>query len=308
MNLFYYKAYGLPVISEIALPALLPVSQEATKQHPIYIKIGVVPEKLNTEGVYADDRTLCNANEAIFTAAGEIKFYISQGNSIVVQPIDPDYTPHLIYLYSNGLAAALYQRNLIPFHVSGVFVGEGRVALFAAPSKTGKSTLAVKLQELGYKPFTDDTAVLFIKDNQCYAQASYPMIRLWQHTLPEQNLLNTADKQKLYEVDEVNKYGFSFHEHFAEEPVEVAQILFLKEEGNALVQQSISPLEAFSELANNVYRCHWIPAMEKGRIQFTLISRILHLVPYAQALRPAGQKSFEEFPLFIKNILENRNT
>lgn len=306
MNRFYYTTFGISVISEIELPALLPINKEDADPNPVYVSIGSVPEKLMQEGVAADSRCFCNANEMIFTAEGEIKFYISQGNSILIEPIDPNYVPHLIYFYSNGLAAILYQRNLIPFHVSGVFVEEGKVALFAAPSKTGKSTLAVKLQELGYKPFTDDTAVLFIKDEKCYAQASYPMIRLWQQTLPEQSLLSTADKQKLYDVDEVNKYGFSFHEHFAEEPVEVVQILFLKEEGSEIVKKSVTLMDAFSELSNNVYRCHWIPAMQKGRVQFELISQILSLVPFHRVLRPKGQKSFEEFPQFVKKILVNR--
>src|SRR5690606_10388802 len=99
--------------------------------------------------------TYCNANEMIFILPEKIKFYITYGKTIIIEPIQTEYTKYLLYFYSNCLAAILYQRNLIPFHVSGVFTESGKVVLFAAPSGTGKSTLAVKLQELGYTLFTD---------------------------------------------------------------------------------------------------------------------------------------------------------
>lgn len=303
---YHYLAFNIPVISEIELPALLPVTDNSSEQNPVYVKLGTIPTDLINPGQQADSSAYCNASEMIYVVRNIIKFYISNGNSIIIEPINPNYRANLIYFYSNCLGAILFQRDLIPFHVSGVFTEPGKVVLFAAPSKTGKSTLALKLQELGYQPFTDDTAVLYIESGRVYAQASYPMMRLWQNTLNQQNLLQEADKQLLYEDDEMDKYGFPFHKNFSTAPAEVQQILFLRKEGDAIQLQPIKTIEAFKELADNVYRCHWIPFMQKSKTQFTLISSVLQTVPVALALRPEETESFEDFPQFIKKTLQNK--
>ena len=302
---YHYLAFGIPVISEIELPALFPINESPDLENPVYVKLGPVPVELTREGQNADRNAYCNADEMIYTISQKIKFYISNGNQVIIEPIAADYRTNLIYFYSNGLAAILYQRDMIPFHVSGVFTGPGKVALFAAPSGTGKSTLAVKLQELGFQPFTDDTAVLFIKDGQCYAQASYPMIRLWDQTLDQQSLLNTADKQKLFDDGDRDKFGFSFHNQFTTIPVEVEKIIFLNKEGSEMRLSPIGNIEAFKALSDNVYRNHWIPVIQKSKLQFSLVSKILNCIPYFLALRPKDVNSISEFPLFVKKILQN---
>ncbi|WP_114792126.1 hypothetical protein U0035_09765 [Niabella yanshanensis] len=302
---YHYLAFGIPVISEIELPALFPINESSNLENPVYVKLGLAPVELTGEGQNADRNAYCNADEMIYTISKKIKFYISNGNQVIIEPIAADYRTNLIYFYSNGLAAILYQRDMIPFHVSGVFTGSGKVALFAAPSGTGKSTLAVKLQELGFQPFTDDTAVLFIKDGKCYAQASYPMIRLWEQTLDQQHLLNIANKQKIFDDGDRDKFGFSFHSQFATAPVEVEKIIFLDKEGSEMRLSPIGNIEAFKALSDNVYRNHWIPVIQKSKLQFSLVGKILNCTPYFLALRPKDVNSISEFPLFVKKILQN---
>lgn len=302
---YYYLAFGIPVISEIELPALYPINELQNLENPVYVRIGTAPDKLVNEGQNADRNAYCNPSEMIYTISEKIRFYVSNGNQVTIEPIAADYMANLIYFYSNGLAAVLYQRNMIPFHVSGVFTGPGKVALFAAPSGTGKSTLAVKLQELGFRPFTDDTAVLFVEDGKCYAQASYPMIRLWEQTLDQQTLLNTANKQKIFDDGDRDKFGFAFHEQFSLEPVEVEKIIFLNKEGTEMRLSAIGNIEAFKALSDNVYRNHWIPVIQKSKLQFSLVSKILNNTPYFLAMRPKNVNSISEFPLFMKKILQN---
>src|SRR5690606_23086279 len=122
---------------------------------------------------------------------------ITNGNTVVIEPLSENVHEVLLYFYSNCLAVILMQRNRLPFHVSGVFVTPGKVLLFAAPSRTGKSTTAIMLQEQGYAPFTDDTAVLTVENGICYAQASYPMMRFWENTIKEQRVFAEADKRPI---------------------------------------------------------------------------------------------------------------
>jgi hypothetical protein len=304
---YHYLAFGIPVISEIELPALFPLKESQNLDNPIYVRLGKTPYQLVEKGQNADSCALCNATEMLYTIPDKIRLYISNGNQITIEPIDSDYTTNLIYFYSNGLAAALYQRDIIPFHVSGVFTQPDKVALFAAPSGTGKSTLAVKLQELGLQPFTDDTAILFMKNGKCYAQASYPMIRLWEQTLDQQTLLNTANKQKIFDDGDRDKFGFSFHKQFATAPVEVEKIIFLSKEGTEMRLSAIGKMEAFKALSDNVYRNHWIPVIQKSKLQFSLIGQILNNTPCFLALRVKDVNSVSEFPLFVKKILQNPN-
>ncbi|MCH5715062.1 hypothetical protein [Niabella hibiscisoli] len=163
------------------------------------------------------------------------------------------------------------------------------------------------MQELGFQPFTDDTAILFMKDGKCYAQASYPMIRLWEQTLDQQTVLDTSDKQKLFDDGDRDKFGFSFHTQFATAPVEVEKIIFLSKEGTEMRLSAIGKMEAFKVLADNVYRNHWIPMIQKSKLQFSLIGQILNKIPCFLALRPKDVNSVSEFPIFLKKILQNTN-
>ena len=301
--MYHYQAFGIPVISAIELPALLPM-EAAQEERPVYVRLGQVPVTLREPGVQADRNAYCNAQEMIYTVPEKIKFYIANGDTIIIEPLTVDYSANLIYFYSNCLAAMLYQRHLIPFHVSGVFTAPGKVALFAAPSGTGKSTLAVKLQEIGFPIFTDDTAILYIKNNKCYALASYPMIRLWENSIKKQAVLDADARQKIYDDGEKDKFGFSFHSQFATGPAEVEQIIFLDKEGTDLQEKSIKNIDAFKALADNVYRCHWIPALQKNRLQFNLISQILQLVPNTLVTRPLESETFDQLPVMVKNILQ----
>ena len=302
--LYHYLAFGIPIVSEVQLPALVPAFENSEPTNPVYVKLGSTPTELSGEVSNPDGNTLCSINEMIYTIPEKIRFYIANGSKITIEPINGDYAANLIYFYSNCLAAILYQRDLIPFHVSGVFTGTEKITLFAAPSGTGKSTLAVKLRELGYKIFTDDTAVLFIRDGKCYAQASYPMIRLWENSFQQQYLLQEADKKTLYPDDELDKYGFSFHDFFATKPVEVERIIFLEKGGDDFSIKAINGSKIFGQLADNVYRCHWIPALKKNLLQFQLISQILGTVPCFLAKRPGEVNSIDSFPLEIKKYLQ----
>ncbi|GAB3413710.1 hypothetical protein [Niabella aquatica] len=302
--MYHYLAFGIPVISEIELPALLPLKAAELMKDPVYVKLGAVPKEI-PGAVQATPFTRCTANELSCIIPGKIKLYVSDGREIIMEPVNADYQGQLIYIYNTALTAILLQRNLVSFHVSGVFTGPGKVALFAADSGTGKSTLAVKLQELGYAPFTDDTAVLYIENGKCYAQASYPMMRLWEKTIVEQTLLNEDEKQKVYADDQRPKYGFSFHSTFTPEPAEVVQIIFLKKEGTEIQITPIKNAEAFTALSNNVFGARWTPAMQKTRLQFNIVSQVLNKVPCIRAIRPENRDSFTEFSVIIKKILQN---
>ena len=302
---YRYKAYGLPILSDVTLPGLAVDTDDQADTTPVRITFGPVLGRLHLPPLAAGDDYGINERELWHVIPGIMRYYVANGTEIVVEALTENRAELLVYLYANSLAAVLFQRNLIPLHVSGVWVDARRVLLFAAPSQTGKSTLVVKLQERGYPIFTDDTALLTVDRGRCFAQASYPMVRLWQDSIGQQAVYADQEKQRIF--GEVEKYGFSFHEQFCTKRVAVAGLVFLDKTGTEPTLTPLSPVAALTNLSHNVYRAPWLRAMKKQRLQFEHLSAVAATVPAWRATRPETVATFAQFPDFIvRSLLESR--
>ncbi len=291
---YTYVAFGLSIISDIELSALMPVA-DLPEHASIEIRQGKVPEQTKEPPLETKPFSVFNSHEFLYSIPGIARYYVQNGEKVIIEPQCGDWSSILLYFYSNCLAAVLFQRDLIPFHVSGVFIGEQKVLLFAAPSRTGKSTTAVMLEQRGYPAFTDDTAVLTVDDGKCYAQASYPMVRLWPSSIGQQTLYNESEKRAIRNDVEIKKYGFHFHEKFVTDKVEVAGIVFLEEQGTDIVVERIKPNYSIQLLGSNIYRNHWVNGMKKQVLQFNTLTNIVNRLVMWKAVRPKGQATFESF-------------
>ncbi len=297
--LYYYQAYNIPIISTIELPSLMVYEGDFVNTEPIRVELGNVPKKL--QNLPNEQKSFCsfNENEWLYTFPNIASYYVKNGQYIIVEPISDNRHEILIYLFNNGLSAALFQRNLFPFHLSGIFVGADKVVLFAAPSRTGKSTLAVEMQELGYDPFTDDSAILNVEDGIAYATASYPMAKLWQESFEQQKLYVESDKQPISPY--LNKYIFLFHERFVNTKIEIVGIVFLETEGSEIKTARISPTRCMQLLGQNIYRREWVIGMKKQLLQFEILSSLSQKLIAYIATRP---KNIPTFGAFAKTIQE----
>jgi hypothetical protein len=304
---YKYLAYGIPIISSFELPAFVECSDEINA-NPIYVSQGKAPETLQAPALEEKPFSIFNENELLYAVPDVARYYVRNGREIIIEPLDGNWSEILLFFYANCMAAALLQRNLIPFHVSGVFVNENQVLLFAAPSRTGKSTTSVMLQQKGYAPFTDDTATLGVEEGKCFAQASYPMIRLWQNSIAQQTILEENTKQNIRTDIEIDKYGFTFHQQFVTGKVEVVGIVFLKAEGSEILIQKNKLKVAIQHLGNNIYRKQWLDGMKKQILQFKQLTSIVNAVPTWIATRPKTQATFERFADAIEQqIIEKIN-
>lgn len=291
---YQYLTYGIPLVSTIELPAFVRVT-ETSKIRPISVSQGQVPDKLQNEPTETKPFSVFNEHEFVYSMPDIARYYVKNGEEIIIEAHCDNWEDILLYFYSNCMAAVLFQRNMLPFHVSGIFIAENKVLLFAAPSRTGKSTTSVILQQKGYKPFTDDTAIMVVENGLCYAYASYPMIRLWQNTINEQNLLDESSKQLLGTNTELNKFGFLFHEQFVTDKVQVAGIVFLEEKGTEILIEQLNHQAAIEVLSNNVYRKQWVNGMRKQLLQFKSLSGIANAIPAWKATRPKSRPTFQSF-------------
>lgn len=293
-KIYEYSAFGILIQSEILLPALSKKTTDSD-QNAIYIKIGKVPGNIKNEAPSLNKNIRFSKTEFLFQVPEKIKIYVSNGSLVILETFNSRLDDVLLYFYSNGLAAALYQRGVIPFHVSGVFLNKNKVLLIAAKSGTGKSTTAINLQEKGYPVFTDDTAILHKKDNKVFATASYPMIRLWQKSFENQNLFDHNQKQRLLQDVEFNKYGFSFHNDFSQKEHEVLGIVFIEIGEEEIEINTLSKIEVTQQLINNTYRKYLVKGMQMEETQFRLISEIANTIPSYMAKRPINKETFGTF-------------
>ncbi|WP_341228122.1 hypothetical protein [uncultured Arcticibacterium sp.] len=296
----FYLAYGIIIRSEISLNSLLKYDGEESEDF-ISVRLGKVPDSLLKPASVEKPFTIFNERELLYHLPDRLKMYVANGNEVIIEPLNQNIEEVLLYFYSNGLAAALYQRNLIPFHVSGVCLNESEVVLVAAPSRTGKSTMAVKLQERGFPIFTDDTAVLIVENSQIFARASYPMTRLWEDSIEEQHIFKDGEKIQVYCQAESDKYGFHFHDNFASGKYKVKGLVFLEISGIGVELEPLSKSRTVKLLGQNIYRGQWVDGMKMGDEQFRLLLNIANAVPSFLASRPAGEKSFDGFTDLIVN-------
>jgi hypothetical protein len=292
--IFKYLAYGIPVISSIELPAFVKCSDEILIE-PIRVSEGKLPERLQSPALEETPFVTFNQNELFLEIPDVARFYVRNGVEIIISPLGGDWNEILLHFYSSCIIAALFQRDLVPFHVSGIFVKKNQVLLFAAPSRTGKSTTSVMLHQKGYDLFTDDSALLSIEDGKCFAQASYPMIRLWQNSIAQQTVLEENTKQIYRQDVEIDKYGFTFHQKFVTNKVEVVGIVFLQAEGSEINIEKNKLNIALKHLGNNIYRKQWLSGMKKQALQFNLLTNIVNTVPTWIATRPKNEATFESF-------------
>ncbi|WP_133553661.1 hypothetical protein [Algoriphagus boseongensis] len=294
---YKYKAFGLVCESEIEIPAFLKVSTNASVQ----FKVQISDELPEFERDYVYEEPYCRLNESEFEyqVEGVANYFVKKGDTILIQACCEDWNTILLYFYSNCMVALLFQRNLIPFHVSGVIDPKGGVWLFAAPSGIGKSTTAIKLKEKGYDLFTDDTALVYLIGSICVAEASYPLIKMWKATLENQTTYDTSQTYQLR--PDVEKFGGFFHESFMDEPMKVNGIIFIEEEGDQFETKRLKGIEGFQRLRNNVFRSQWINGMGKAKLQFELLSAISKTAPFWLAKRPVETLSYE---FFAESILK----
>lgn len=296
--MFNYLAFGMQIRAGFEIPGLYP-SSLSEPENIVHVELGKVPESIQNEVLEIKPFSIFNENEFIFHIPEIAKYYITYGDNVVIEPLTDDFEQVLFYFYTGVLATVLFQKNILPLHVSGILLKNNTVLLFAGHQRAGKSTTSIMLQNKGYLPFTDDTAVLEVKDGICFAQASYPIIRAAEKTL---------EKQLVYSEEEISplnklgyKFGINFHEKFIEHPLPVSGIVFLSEEGDEVSISTMKAAEAIKYLKFNIYRKQWVSGMKKDMLEFKTISNIAQSqVQFFSAKRPLEVDSFETFALAIE--------
>jgi len=170
----FYRAYGLTVASDVALPELEPVEPAAAD---ITIAVGAIDMPKPSPQAATTFRFEPDRQYLAWHAVGA--FLISGGRRIDVEPA-PGVDDALLAFPLLGpvMALLLHRRGLLVLHASAIAVA-GKGAIFMGDKGAGKSTTASALIRAGHELLTDDVVALDLTNpGQPMIVPGFPQIKL----------------------------------------------------------------------------------------------------------------------------------
>lgn len=170
----FYRAYGLTVASDVALPELEPVEPAAAD---ITIAVGAIDMPMPSPQAATTFRFEPDRQYLAWHAVGA--FLISGGRRIDVEPA-PGVDDALLAFPLLGpvMALLLHRRGLLVLHASAIAVA-GKGAIFMGDKGAGKSTTASALIRAGHELLTDDVVALDLTNpDRPMIVPGFPQIKL----------------------------------------------------------------------------------------------------------------------------------
>ena len=250
--------------------------------------LGKAPDSI--EGTTLSSRSYSysiNDRALLFTVNDVARYYAVDGRQIIIEPFEPvqDIRSVRLYVLATVMAAVLLHRNSLPVHASAI-IRDGSLVFITGDSRAGKSTTLAGLHRKGYTVFSDDVIVLKKENVRISAAASYPMIKLWDDTLVKMNDVQFEDRSFRIQQN-MDKYGFFFHDHFDRNQYPVNKVFVLKvRDIPDLTHRSLSGKDAFEMLVGQIYRPMLLQSNELKRLCYFLFLDIVKNSHVIEVCRP----------------------
>jgi len=282
---YKYWGFGLKIVSDMEFPELLVYDFDIPDVEYI---VGEVPDSIEGTTISAKSFSyIINDRALLFTVNDVARYYATDGHQIVIEPSRPmqDSRSVRLYVLATVMAAVLLHRNSLPIHASAIKQGEG-LALITGDSHAGKSTTLAGMHRKGYTVFSDDVVVLQNDVSGVRVAASYPMIKLWDDTLEKMNDAQFEDRSFRIQQN-MDKYGFFFHDQFDRNRYPVEKVFVLKiRDIPELTHRTLSGKDAFEALVGQVYRPMLLQGNELKRLCFLMVSDIVKKNSVVEIRRP----------------------
>lgn len=242
---YYYRLYNLNIRSDFYLSELSHSEYQSFNNIDVNIICGKCPESISNIKVSNYYYTVSD-KEAIFTTNECGKFYIKNGNTIIIEPIEePNYQHLKSYLLSRSFALLMFQRNTVALHGSSILFNN-KAYIFCGQSGAGKSSLSAGLTLKGYDLFSDDLSIIdFDSINRPLIHCGFSHNKLCEDTIKHFNI----SLENLIKVDNfANKYALPTSKTFSDCTVEVAILIELSiNYNNSNNYTSVSLTEVFGQ-------------------------------------------------------------
>lgn len=205
-----------------------------------------------------------------------------------------------LYFLNPVMGFCLRMRQQVCLHASAVDI-DGQAILITAPSGWGKSTLAYRFSLAGYPVISDDISVLTKTETGFAVQPGYPYLRLWPTGTPDavgttDSLPQISSNWEKRFFDLQAKQGA-----FAEQPVPLRAIYFLRNMESAIRIEQVSLPTAVMVLMDNTYMDYLLDDTLR-RNDFQFIAQLASKVPVKHLIRRDGLEFVDET---VKLILAN---
>lgn len=297
--MFFYKAYGLSISSEMHLPELS--SNDLGKD--VFITFGnVEPPEINIEERYFGGNSTVR-----FTSKGAYLFLdqiyicrISLGKEIVINPntkLDESFLR--VIILGPALSILLHQRGNLILHASAININ-GRAVAFLGNNGCGKSTSLIALHKNGYPIVTDDILpVKFNNEGLPIVTPSYSRMKLRSDVMNYmQGDIDFIPKTHVYS----DKYYYFTENNFSHKQLPLKKI-YIIQKGEEWSLNSLNPNESLMKLVKSSY-CYGISSKEEIVKNLNECSKLVNNLPIKLLKIP---QSLEQLPELIK-IIENDNS
>ncbi|MDX8458666.1 serine kinase [Mesorhizobium humile] len=234
----FYRAYGLLVSSDVALPELEPAAPAIPD---LEIAVGPVDFPDGASQGATAFRLGTTRQYLSWQAVGT--FMISGANRIDVDPAPGVDDPLLAFpLLGPVMALALHRRGLFVLHASAIAVG-GKSVIFMGDKGAGKSTTAGAMIRAGHRLLTDDVVALDLSDpERPMILPGFPQLKLAADAAGAIRLKQAQIRPQVH--PQIDKAQHRLHDGFAADAVPVSRVYVL-ERG---VRAAISPLTGAAAL------------------------------------------------------------
>lgn len=267
--MFFYRAHGLVLKSELELPELAALEEAAAD---VEIRRGPV------DAPKSETEAWCRGDLAELTAVyrGVGGFRLQRGRAVTYNDSGSPERLRLFFLGS-VMALLLAQRGWFALHAGAVAI-EGKAVALAGIRGAGKSTTTAALVRRGHPLLADDvTAVL--PDGR--VPGAYPFMRLWPAAL---ELLGESGEHPRLAPD-YDKRLF----RTAVDPEKSLGCVVLLEAGEQLAWEKLSPMEATMGLLSHSYNARWgraVMADAMAEANFLSCTKLARSVPVFRVVRP----------------------
>jgi len=292
--MFFYKAHGIFIKSEINFPELM----KANKGDDVTIKFGKIDSSsanILSEGIFRVASKFKMTEKSVYLIWNDIEICeISHGKKIVVNPstgIEENFLRALILGPAFGIL--LHQWGRLVIHASAVNINEGAVA-FMGFNRIGKSTTTMAFNYYGHPLVTDDVlSVEFDENGIPIVFPGFPRIKLW----PESIELFCDELETFPRIHSESKKRSCFIGDFSTDILPLKRIYVIEKSEKRGIDK-LKPQESLIELLRNSYCAN----IFKNSEQSTNLAQYADIVKKVPILRLNVEDSLENIFELVKIV------
>src|SRR5579863_1324077 len=279
-----YRAHGLVILSDAALPELKMCGDDAPPQ--VRIAAGPVTQGLpgRTGGGVLYD---VSPGKFLLQMEGVARYLVSDGCGITIDA-DPgaDADSVRLFLWGSVFGALLHQRGGLPLHASAIETPKGAV-LFAGGSSRGKSALAAAFHARGYRVIADEICAINPASAGAEAVPAIPRLLLWPDVIDQYGPCGPNVRPARANI---GKYHVPLETGFAASPSPIhAVYLLVVNNGNEYGISTVSGLDKFARLTDLVFRWQFLSGMCDVSEHFQRVAAVARDMRMRRLERPASR-------------------